>query len=150
MNSENEALILLFFDVMKHSRQFAAQHSDNNSSYFVGQYRCMQILYSNGEMTQRMLADALRIRSTSLSELLAKLIKKGHVKRIQDADDSRTYRVSLTDIGYREAEEQQQRRGGLYSEILSPLSKDERAQFEHILQKIKEHYTELENQQNER
>lgn len=149
MNLKNEELIMLFFDVMKRSSQFAAQHSDNNSNYFIGQYRCMQILYTQGEMTQRALADALHIRSTSLSEVILKLEKKGYVKRLVEENDKRTYRVLLTDDGQKQAEEQQLKRGELYLELLSPLSEEERLQFGHILKKIKDHYIEQEVKQDE-
>lgn len=149
MNLNDEKLILVFFDVMKQSRQFALQHSDKNSSYFLGQYRCMHILYTQGEMTQRELADQLHVRSTSLSELLLKLENKGYIKRIALKLDKRTFLVTLTDAGYRQAQVHNQERNKLYAEILCPLSEVEKEQFGNILDKIKEHYSELETNLNE-
>jgi DNA-binding MarR family transcriptional regulator len=149
MDLSDEKLILLFFDITKQSSQFALQHSDNNSNYFLGQYRCMQILYVNGAMTQKELAEQLRIRATSLSELLMKLKKKGLIKRTVTEKDKRTFLVTLTDAGRSKAQEQNQGRNKLYAEILYPLSELEKEQFRLILNKIKEHYVELEAHQSE-
>lgn len=149
MNSSDENLIILFFDVIKQSRHYASHYGDKNSNFFLGQYRCIHTLYTYGEMTQRALSDRLNIRATSLSELLAKLENKGYIKRISSEMDKRTFLVTLTDAGCKLAEKHNQERKELYAEILRPLSETEKDQFEIILGKIKEHYSELEANINE-
>ena len=142
MSFGDEEIVGLFFDVMKMSRYFAMTHSGGTSP-FVGQYRCIYTLSETGTITQKELAEILQIRSTSLSELLLKLEKKGFVKRTPSTQDKRKLLVSLTEEGQKEACQYQKMRVMAYCDMVSPLSVEEKSQFYSILCKIKNHYIEM-------
>jgi DNA-binding MarR family transcriptional regulator len=145
MEDINEDIIILFFEVMRLSNQYAHSMSDDNSNHMVGQYRCLQVLYMDGDMTQRELADKLHIRATSLSETIVRLESKGFIKRNLSTKDKRTFVVSLTKEGRKAITNNMQHRESLYNEMLITLTDDEKTQFKTILQKIKTHYLDLKN-----
>lgn len=149
MGFRDEEIVRLFFDVMKMSRYFAKTHNGSTSP-FVGQYRCIYTLNETGTITQKELGEILQIRSTSLSELLLKLEKKGFVKRIPSTQDKRTLLVSLTQEGHEEALKYQKLRVNAYCDMVSPLSEEEKNQFYSILSKIKNHYMEMEEESHAR
>ncbi|MGN0136819.1 MarR family transcriptional regulator [Anaerotignum sp.] len=148
MSFRDEEIVGLFFDVMKMSRYFAKIHN-GSSSPFLGQYRCIYTLNETGRISQKELAEILQIRSTSLSELLLKLEKKGLVERMPSAQDKRKLLVSLTQEGHEEALKYQKLRVNAYCDMVSPLSEEEKRQFYSILSKIKNHYMEMEEEGHE-
>lgn len=89
-----------------------------------GQGRVLAILAARGEMSQRELQDALRVAPGSLSELIAKLERKGMLTRAR-GDDKRSNLLKITDAG-REAAERVEAPS---DELLSALSDDQREQF---------------------
>lgn len=89
-----------------------------------GQGRALAILAARGEMSQRELQDALRVAPGSMSELIAKLERKGLLSR-ERGDDKRSNRLRITDAG-REAAAQVASPG---DELFSALSDDQREQF---------------------
>lgn len=144
MKNDDEKLVLLFFEVMKLTKRFALNNSENNVNLMIGQYRCLQLLYLHKFMTQKELAEKLNIRSTSLSETITKLAEKGLINRDKCERDKRTFVVSMTEAGRICAEEDYKRREEVYSSILEPLSDDDKEQFTNILGKIKKNYLEQE------
>ena len=148
MGMEDKEIVSLFFDVMKMSRYFARTHNGSTNP-LVGQYRCIYTLHETGTISQKELAEILQIRSTSLSELLLKLEKKGFVSREAAAQDKRRLLVSLTPRGEEEAREYQKLRVNAYADMVSPLSEEEKEQFYGILCKIKNHYGEMEEEKHE-
>ncbi|WP_052356737.1 MarR family winged helix-turn-helix transcriptional regulator [[Clostridium] dakarense] len=109
----------------------------------------MSILDNMGSISQKKLSTLLDIRSTSLSELLFKLEKKGFVERTRSAEDKRTFLISLTKEGLDEVKKHRKSRIKSHTEIVTPLSDDEKQQFTYILSKIKDYYTELGDDENE-
>ena len=76
MSINDEDIIRTIYRSRKVDKRFARRLS-NRTQHCEGQHRCILILEMMGSMNQRKLADALHIRSTSLSELLSKLERKG-------------------------------------------------------------------------
>ncbi len=89
-----------------------------------GQGRALAILAGRGEMSQRELQDMLRIAPGSMSELLAKLERKGMLTRAR-GDDRRSNLLKITEAG-REAAAKITSPG---DELLSALTEDQRTQF---------------------
>lgn len=69
------------------------------------QGRILKILYLHGPMTQKALQDKLEIQPGSMSEIAAKLERKGLLRRERDEEDKRKVFLSLTDAGRADVEE---------------------------------------------
>ena len=106
-------------------------------------------IYSGDNPAPSASADALHIRSTSLSELLSKLERKGLVERTPVPDDKRSLIVSLTKEGAQKAKEYNRRRAKTRHKIMDHISDEEKRQFYSTLKKIKENYLEMEAEENE-
>ena len=142
MSINDEDIIELFIEVEKLDKRFARRLS-NRTQHCEGQHRCILILEMMGSMNQRKLADALHIRSTSLSE------RKGLVERTPVPDDKRSLIVSLTKEGAQKAKEYNRRRAKTRHKIMDHISDEEKRQFYSTLKKIKENYLEMEAEENE-
>lgn len=68
------------------------------------QGRILKILYLQGPMTQKVLQDKLDIQPGSMSEIAAKLERRGLLRREKDAEDKRKVFLSLTDAGRMDVE----------------------------------------------
>lgn len=68
------------------------------------QARILKILYFHGPMNQKTLQEKLEIQSGSMSEIAAKLEKKGLLRREKDPADQRRIRLTLTDAGRADVE----------------------------------------------
>ena len=145
MSCKNEEIVELFYEVDRLSRRFS-QYRDGNSGAYTGQYRCLFLLENVGPISQKKLTDLLQIRSTSLSELLAKLEKKGFVQRTASDQDKRTRFVSLTEAGKKEVAGYHKSRAKIHAEMVAALSEEEKNQFYDILSKIKHYYAAKEEQ----
>lgn len=69
------------------------------------QGRILRILYLNGPMTQKALQDKLEIQPGSMSEIAAKLERKGLLLREKDPVDKRKIRLTLTEAGRADVEQ---------------------------------------------
>lgn len=68
------------------------------------QGRILKLLYLGGPMTQRTLQDKLEIRPGSMSELAAKLERKGLLRRERSPEDKRKVLLTLTEAGRADVE----------------------------------------------
>lgn len=59
----------------------------------------LKILELNGPMSQKTLQEELKIKSASISEIVTKLEKRGHVSKSRSKLDSRTIDLSITGKG---------------------------------------------------
>lgn len=137
MNAADEKIVELFFNVARSSR--TVSESLSKTLPLLGQYRCMFLLETAGPINQRSLAEALQIRPASLSELLSKLDKKGYIKRTANERDKRSLLVSLTKSGAEKVREYRMQRAKFHSNLLSPLTEEEKQQFYCILLKMHHH-----------
>lgn len=117
-----------------------AKSDGNNMNPLAGQYRCMLMLEKTGTVSQRRMAAILKIRSTSLSEVLFKLEKKQWIVRTPSSEDKRTYDVALTRAGYEEAERVRRQRLLEHQELMFGLSDEDLDDLIRILNKIKHNY----------
>lgn len=136
---ESKVVMELFYDVLHQMKKHSNDTSDNQNLYF-GQSKCLYQISRTGEISQRELAELLRIRANSLSETISKLEQKGLVKRRQSPNDRRTYLVSLTDAGEKEVEKVRRAKADSNANCLEHLTAEEREQFYHILMKIYAYY----------
>lgn len=101
-----------------------------------GQRRILAILKEGGSLNQRDLLEDLDIRSSSLSELLAKLTRQGLITRERDEGDRRNYVIRITERGRAAMEDH----GAMQSErdalLFAALSESERRDLGNLLQKL--------------
>ena len=143
---DDETIVSLFFDIEKLDRRYMAARKD--TTLHGGQYHCILCLFYHGNMKQSRLAELMDVRSTSLSELLGKLESKGLVEREPSARDKRTFQVSLTSAGLELAQKYDLTRAKSHHIMVSRLSLEEKEQFYHLLEKIKQGYLEEEENKN--
>lgn len=70
-----------------------------------GQPRILKALLLHGTMTQRELADRCRLDVTTMSRVLDRMQESGLLKREQNPECRRAYRIILTEEGRRKAEQ---------------------------------------------
>jgi len=106
----NEQLLLLFHRAAKwmfrghrhhghHHHDSAGGRASEEGGARHAQGRILSILAERDGMSQRELLDILHIRSASLSELLIKLERHGHIARERDEKDKRGFLLRLIDSG---------------------------------------------------
>lgn len=91
-----------------------------------GRARALDVLASQGAMTQRDLAEQLDIRPSSASELVVKMEAAGLVSRVPDPDDGRAVTVELTEAGKEEAAVVQRSRIKDRQNLFAALSEEEK------------------------
>ncbi|KAB7788421.1 MarR family winged helix-turn-helix transcriptional regulator [Bifidobacterium cebidarum] len=146
MPMSDQELVELFHDVARASHQREVRNNDALARGS-GQSRCLLTLSGLGPVSQRRLAAILGIRSASLSELLGKMESRGWISRTPHPEDGRTYMVELTEEGKAEAMRHRSAGNSASGELLAALDSDQREQFGTILSIIKQHYQELNKQQ---
>ena len=100
------------------------------------QGRILQILLSDGPMTQRDLTRCLDIQPGSVSEVLGKLQKNGLIERTEDDHDRRTVMVSLTEKGREKAEDGPDKQADGQHDMFAILSPEEKTSLLSTLEKL--------------
>ena len=117
-------------------RQIYQAQQSNGEEFSHGQTRLLRILAQQSGASQKTLAEMMRIRPASLSELLTKLEKKGYVSKEQNHKDRRVTNYFLTPQGRTLADSLESVRSSLGVEFFSVLSEDEKASLTEILNKL--------------
>lgn len=66
----------------------------------VGQFPILKLLGDNGTMTQRQIADEIRVTPATISGTIKRMERAGLVQRAADKEDARVTRISLTEEGH--------------------------------------------------
>lgn len=90
------------------------------------QYLMLQVLRDEGPMPQQALGQRIGMDRTSAMQALQFLEDSGMVRRDDDPDDRRVYRVSLTPEGRRLTVALEGRIKSAEAEVLAPLTEKER------------------------
>lgn len=98
-----------------------------------GQLGVLKLLSQSGGMGQRELQDMLGIQAGSMSEIAAKLERKGLIRRVTDESDGRRISLALTETGRLLAQAQENDIGG---DIFSALTEEERKNLGALLDKL--------------
>lgn len=98
-----------------------------------GQENVLRWLAEHPDVTQKELGEGLGITPASLSELLMKLERKGHIERFKDTQDRRFVRVCLTGDGVEAAKALEN--GG---DPFAALSPEEQEHLKALLSKLLE------------
>lgn len=101
-----------------------------------GQAACLGILAHRDGISQRDLAEALRIAPPTLSRMLQSMEKNGLVERRDDESDQRLSRVYVTAAGRAVSREMQAAMAGHITAALAALSEDERVELARLLDRL--------------
>lgn len=100
------------------------------------QGRILKILYLHGPMTQGVLQDKLGIQPGSMSEIAAKLERKGLLRREKNETDKRKVLLSLTDAGRLDVENYKAQGSPARGHRFSALSEEEQKTLCALLEKL--------------
>lgn len=139
MNLKDEDIVELFFDVERLNRRYSEKKYGSINPY-KGQMRCLLFLDLYGPATQKELTEKLGIRQASVSDIVSKLEKKGHIiKKVSESDKRISY-ISLTELGKESVKKIKKLNAETQSEMLSDLNDEEKENFYNVLKKIRNFY----------
>ncbi|MDP4151994.1 MAG: MarR family transcriptional regulator [Bacillota bacterium] len=110
--------------------------SHSRAGHYREQMRILKLIEQNNGVIQRDLAWQMDVRASSMTEMLAKLEKRGLVERKQDDDDQRVMHIFLTDQGIKAAQESEQTGEILINSMFKGLTEPEMKQMLILTEKL--------------
>ena len=136
----------LIGELMKHVNRRSAGETLailNDASLTLPQLVTMHILDQCGVRTVSGIASALRLSPAATSHLVDRLVVAGFVGRIEDPDDRRQKRVTLTATGRRLVERVERERTREMTDAVAGLSPEVCRQFSKVLVRVIEELSSL-------
>lgn len=96
----------------------------------------LELLMEQSGISQQEIADKLGIRAQSVSEAVAVLEERGHIRRVASPDDRRVTLIHLTESGHTHAEILAQERKAHAEEFFAVLTAGEKETLRALLTKI--------------
>lgn len=96
----------------------------------------LQLLATKQPLTNAEIVEALDIRPSSVSALVAKLEERGLIARQPDPDDGRVMQITLTAAGQALIEKRRAQHDAISEDILGGLSDSEQATLNQLLNKL--------------
>ena len=112
------------------------QKLSSNHSKHQTQGRVLKILYHQGPLTQKVLQEKLGIQPGSMSEISAKLERKGFLVREKEPSDKRKILLTLTETGREDVEQYQRQAAKKHCSYFNALTIDEQQQLSQLLEKL--------------
>ena len=103
-----------------------------------GQAQLLLIIRDNEDCTQKDLANYFNVKYSSMSERLNKLENLGYIERVQDGDNLKYKRITITSEGKTAAVQCRRILNDIESKLFKGLSEKEVSQFEKMLMKVVE------------
>lgn len=100
------------------------------------QGRILKLLYLFGPLTQKALQDKLAIQPGSMSEIAAKLERKGLLLRQKNPDDKRKVLLTLTEAGRADVENFQAHHKSTHGQRFNALTPAEQESLRTMLEKL--------------
>ena len=91
------------------------------------------------EATMRELADRAKVKQSTMTVMIDKLLKKGFARRLRSDDDRRIVKVSLTKTGEAAYHEHKKAHQNVTKYLLSILNAKERGELLRIMEKMAAH-----------
>jgi len=120
--------------LFRHTSRLMARVFHRRDHAHHAQHRVLALLLANGPMNQRDLLELLDVRSSSLSEVLAKLEAGGLITRERNPEDRRGFIISITPEGREMLGDTPERTGS--DGFFACLDETEKEQLRAILAKI--------------
>lgn len=126
-----QTLNLLFRCNKEFSHKKIRKHELTDTEYMICSY-----IYSHKNCSQDDVSIALKTDKTTVGKALASLEKKNCVLRIQDIEDKRIKRLSLTHTGSEKISKLLDIHNNWLTEIMKCLSEDEQKNFENYCKRL--------------
>ncbi len=128
-------------------RVFERMLDENGISEFNGaQGRILFVLWETDDIPISMLSERTGLAKTTLTSMLDRLERSGHIRRLPDPDDRRAVRICLTESA-EDLREKYERVSAMMNEVFyRGFSDNEILAFEEWLRKILENLIEKENE----
>lgn len=120
--------------IQRHATIFVSRMGDDLT---MTQWAALAKLFEKGPCSQNLLGRATAMDAATIKGVVERLAKRGLVETSPDPEDGRRLVVSLTSDGKALAERSIPAAHEITKETLSPLTKDERAQFLSLLDRLK-------------
>jgi DNA-binding MarR family transcriptional regulator len=101
-------------------------------------YHMLKMIYKKNACMVTDFSKELELSSGATTIILNQLEDEGLITRLRSEDDRRIVWIKLSDSGKKLIEEILRRRNQFLSDMLSTLSEDEKEQFFHLLEKMRE------------
>jgi len=101
-----------------------------------GQAICLRFLSANDGVTQRDLADSLRLAKPTVSKMLKAMERAGAIERHPDAHDQRLTRVYLTAVGHKLETELRAVSAAQINETIGSLPEGDRRELGRLLEAL--------------
>ena len=127
-------------------------HACARTMYFhsntgVQQTRVLQILSDEGQQSQKQLQEKLGIQPATISELISKMERKGHVERARSEADRRVVVIKLTEDGLRAYQRRTLESNNIkYKDIT--LTQEDQLELIRLLTKLRDGFDENEETEN--
>jgi DNA-binding MarR family transcriptional regulator len=108
----------------------------NDAGLTMAQLVALHVLEHGGTRSVSAIAACLRLSPAATSHLVDRLVVQDLVGRIEDPDDRRQKRVTITAAGRRLIDRVQRERTREMSEVVARLSPDLRGQFAQVLVRV--------------
>lgn len=135
---DNEALTRLFIEFYEKFSSWE-QGVVRETGLTLPQMHTLEILGTNGDLRMKDLAEKMGVTTGSLTVLVDRLEKSGHVARKPHESDRRSIRVGLTAEGLRHFREHHALHTRLTQELAGLLSEEELAILPGVLGKLAGH-----------
>lgn len=113
----------------------------NETGLSMAQLVALHVLEHGGTCSVSAIAGFLRLSPAATSHLVDRLVVAGLVGRVEDPEDRRQKRVSITPAGRRLVDRVQRGRAREVAEVVARLSPDIRKQFGKVLGRVIEELT---------
>lgn len=111
----------------------------------MGQMRLLYVLQREGPQPMGRVAEIFELSSTASSGFVARIERHGLVTRAHRSDDRRIVECHLTETGRRFVEELSGVRLDVIRQALSTLAPSELAEFQRLVERIREHQEPLDS-----
>ena len=139
-NREND-VVLAFLKLSRAMRRCPPERREYPFPPAVG--RLLECAAANSNVSSRELCEALDVRPSSLSEMLARAESEGWITRAVDEEDRRVQRIDLSPKGKSFVAEMEAAREKDYQRKTACFSEEEKAQFCALCNRLSDHLESL-------
>lgn len=128
----------LYFKFINHKIESRMNNHLKRIGLTFSQFQVMAFLAHNGneDISQRKICDFLKVKHTSIIDVLKRLEAKGLIQRKASSTNSRSNCVSLTERGKKLMDEMKLERQYVNRLIYKDMTEEEKAQLKQLLQKV--------------
>ncbi|KFX07729.1 MarR family transcriptional regulator [Pectobacterium betavasculorum] len=126
----------LFALLESYKAQMQEQMKAHDISLDVVHIRLCKIIAMEGRITPQLLAKTVGRDKAQITRMVAELVKRDYVRKIDNPDDGRSVWLSLSDKGVVFTQVFLHQEKQIEAQMLQALSSDEQAMFSALLEKI--------------